>query len=90
MAAMTAAAFATDIKVTNFRYTGPMLIHRPVMVDSVGFTGNKYSENSMLDTPTDLSRAADGAPYSGVLAPGCDEGAALRLLHFTSDNSNYT
>ena len=90
MAAMTAAAFATDIKVTNFRYTGPMLIHRPVMVDSVGFTGNKYSENSMLDTPTDLSRAADGAPYSGVLAPGCDEGAALHLLHFTIDNSNYT
>ena len=41
-AAVTAPATAGTLKVTRFRHSGPYLLHRPVMIDSIGIDRKTY------------------------------------------------
>ena len=47
-----AAGMATEVRVTQFNYTGPFLIPNPIMIDSVGFTQKKFAIESVLDANT--------------------------------------
>lgn len=91
LSAATAVAnlFATDIKVTNFRHTGPFAMPKPVMVDTVGFTNDKFTTESLLDVAINLDKAKDGTPYIGVFAPKGGNEPAIHLLYFTVQNTSY-
>ena len=83
-------AKAADKTVSHFRYTGPILLQKPVMIDTIGIDRKAYTDASLLDTPVDLHRASQGRAYSGLTAPASDAGPALHLLQFSLTNSRYT
>ena len=90
LALATVSATAGTLKVTRFRHSGPYLLHRPVMIDSIGIDRKTYNPDNLLETSVSLLNAGRGEEYAGALAPQCKDGDALHLLQFTIDNSRYT
>ena len=84
-----AAGMATEVRVTQFNYTGPFLIPNPIMIDSVGFTQKKFAIESVLDANSYARQVTTATTYSGELLPGCTQGNALHFLRFTVENTNY-
>lgn len=76
------------VKIESLKYTGPVAISSPVMVDSVDVNSKAYNAAELIDTPVSLDLAKDGSQVSDevILLSGSD---ALHLLSFTIDNSNF-
>lgn len=43
--------------VTHFRYSGPFVLQRPVMVDTIGIDRKGYKSDNLLGTFVDLTKA---------------------------------
>lgn len=91
-AAVLAAGFAlaAEVPVKVFRYSGPYVLQKPVMVDSIDFAGKRFDASTLLKTPVDISRAAEGKAFSGAVAPSAKADYALHLLYFSVTNANFT
>lgn len=90
LTALTVPVEAGTVKVTHFRHSGPYLLRKPVMIDTIGIDRKPYNPDNLLETPVSLLNAGRGAEYTGALAPQCKDGSALHLLQFSIDNSRYT
>lgn len=90
-AAVLAAGFALagELPVSVFRYSGPYVLQKPVMVDSIDFGGKRFDASTLLKTPVDISRAAEGRAFSGAVAPSAKADYALHLLYFNVTNANF-
>lgn len=75
--------------VTHFRYSGPFVLQRPVMVDTIGLDRKGYKSDNLLSTFVDLTKARQGKVYQGAFAPADKTATALHLLQFTLTNSRY-
>ena len=82
--------FAGVIPVKNFKYSGPLAVKMPVMVDSVDICKQKFSVATLLDTPVSLSKAAQGSLFSGDVAPAAADDYAIHLLQFKLTSDGYT
>ena len=82
--------FAGVIPVKNFKYSGPLAVKKPVMVDSVDICKQKFSVATLLDTPVSLSKAAQGSLFSGDVAPAAADDYAIHLLQFKLTSDGYT
>ncbi|MGN1229338.1 MAG: S9 family peptidase [Prevotella sp.] len=84
------SAFAGDIAVKEFRYAGPYVMQRPVMVDSIDINRKAFDVESILDTPIDIKAAAGATVFKGAMAPKADNAdMALHLLHFRLTANGY-
>ncbi len=86
-AAMATQA-ADTLQVRQFRYTGPIAIQKPLMVDSVDFNGKTFDVNSLLQTPVSISQASAGETYDGTCYPSASA-EALHMLAFSVYNASY-
>ena len=75
--------------VTHFRYSGPFVLQRPVMVDTIGIDRKGYKSDNLLGTFVDLTKARQGKEYQGTFAPSDKAATALHLLQFTLTNCRY-
>lgn len=75
--------------VTHFRYSGPFVLQRPVMVDTIGIDRKGYKSDNLLGTFVDLTKARQGKEYQGAFAPSDKAATALHLLQFTLTNCRY-
>ena len=82
--------FAGVIPVKNFKYSGPLAVKKPVMVDSVDICKQKFSVATLLDIPVSLSKAAQGSLFSGDVAPAAADDYAIHLLQFQLTSDGYT
>ena len=57
------SALAGNIAVKEFRYAGPFIIQRPVMVDSIDVNRKAFDVQALLDNPIDLKAANNGSLF---------------------------
>ena len=83
-------AFAGDIAVKEFRYAGPFVMQRPVMVDSIDVNKKGFDVESILDTPIDIKAAEGAKVIKDCIAPSADNAdMALHLLRFRLTANGY-
>ncbi len=85
----TLSVQAATRKVTTFRYTGPIVMQQPVMVDTMGVDRKPFKADNLLEAPLNLQNASRGRVFSQAMIPACKAGNALHMLQFTIDNSRY-
>lgn len=82
-------AMAGPVNVTKIRYSGPVSIKTPYMVDSTDVNNRKFDPASLLDRNVSFA-LADEASYvetSSVVTSG--EGYALNVAKFSLENERY-
>ena len=70
--ALSASTMAQELEVTAFRHVGPLPLQRPLLMDSTGVDGQRFSEADLLKTPLRhlLKRYR---PAKRKLSPNCRE-----------------
>ena len=78
------------LDITSYRYAGPYLVSRPLLVDSTDVNAKAWSAASLLKTPLSLD-AVGQAPVSDAdkLPSAPAEGYALHLMQFDLENTAY-
>ena len=89
--ALSASTMAQELEVTAFRHVGPLPLQRPLLMDSTGVDGQRFSEADLLKTPLRLESVRDGHLFSdAVLAKDGDGRPALHLAAFRMTNTAFT
>ena len=84
------SALAGNIAVKEFRYAGPFILQRPVMVDSIDVNRKAFDVQALLDNPIDLKAANNGSLFKGDIAPKADNAdMAVHLLKFRLTANGY-
>lgn len=93
---LTAAVFtflsvqSKDIKVKTFRYSGPVTIISPVIIDSTDVNGKKYNADDALETVMNESFIDNGKWVSSpIITAGKDSTKMLNVLMFSLKNTSY-
>ncbi|MDE6504199.1 MAG: hypothetical protein K2K78_07030, partial [Muribaculaceae bacterium] len=89
LAALTSlSVMAQAVDVKEFIYRGPVVIDRPVMVDTVDVKSKPYDVKSALRYHVNPD-ALPAQAWSGDIAPGSPDGTALNFLSFPLVNKRY-
>ena len=89
-AALSVAAFADNIPVSEFRYAGPFPVKTPFIVDSVNVKSKTFDFASLLETPLSADALKDSGIYTASDLPAAAATDAIHLIEFAFQNSGYT
>ena len=78
-AALSLAAFADNIPVSEFRYAGPFPVKTPFIVDSVNVKSKTFDFASLLETPLSADALKDSGIYSASDLPAAAATDAIHL-----------
>ena len=85
------AAAKDTLTVQSFKYVGPMVLQKPVQMDSLDTQGEKLAADKLLlDTYMNIQGMEAGTKWSGVELPASEADFALSLMGFTLTNRHYT
>ncbi len=80
---------AQELQVTSYRYAGPVVMQRPVLLDSVDLNGKAFENTDLLNVPMSFEALKEADVRTDVQLPGSQQGPALHLIGFTVENDRY-
>ena len=80
---------ASEVEVSEFRYSGPYPVLQPLMIDSLDVNGKAFDTKSLLDAIGTAKLPAGSAVVACADLPRTSEGLALHLAGFTIENRGF-
>lgn len=86
---------ATDVKVMQYKYAGPIVVNKPFMVDTVNVNGKPFEAKNLLKSTLPFDRALSSpeilqADTAGSVSfPASQKGYALHLFSFFLNSDRY-
>ena len=80
---------AKDIKINTFRYAGPFVVSKPLMIDIVGVDSEKFQIQSFINTPLRIDLADNGSIFDASSPVTSGHTPALHLLKVGVENLNF-
>ncbi len=86
---LSLCAFAENIEVKSFRYSGPHAVQQPYLIDKVDVNSKEFGVKNLLDTPLSFDLLNQSNTLQSGTLPAVD-GKALHLLGFNVQNTSFT
>ena len=84
---VAAACGAQAQRVTDFRLAGPYAVSKPYVQDSVSASGQKFTDDMLLDAISHDAPAT--ATFTGDVLPATEHGQSVGVLSFYINNGSY-